>query len=348
MKTKILSLVFLPLLLAGCSLSGGSSSSSAGSLWKSTDSGKTWVLKNKSALNEKIDFAGMDVLNLAIDLSNANVVYAGLRTGGIIKTEDGGETWKHINFQSEKVYGLELDPVNSKIVYTTAVWQGRGKVFKSTDGGDSWQEIYTSPSNGPLAVSLTLDKRNPSSIYITTSDNQVIETTDYGVTWKNIFQTPSPVLKIVIDKINSSLLYLVTQTGVVFRSKDAGKSWEDLSKFIAKTSFNHGQISFVETDPNNGNWLYAAGAAGILRSKDAGENWEVIPTLGNSSTFPVTVVAINPTNSNEIIYGSAQAAYRSVDGGSNWSTFQFPSGKSMRIIKYSSADPSILYAGNSK
>ncbi|MFA6973749.1 MAG: hypothetical protein WC238_03375 [Parcubacteria group bacterium] len=348
-------LILAPMVLAGCSLTPAAPANTPppppnpnNSLWTSTDAGKTWI--NNFPLNQKVDISKVDVLSLAVNPFDAKNVFVGLKGAGILKTDNGGQDWSYLNFQSEKVYGLDIDPKDGRIIYASGVWQKRGKIFKSTDSGENWVEIYTTPANGPLVISLVIDKRSPNIIYATTSDNQVIKSTDTGVSWKNIYTSSSPVLKVAIDRLDSNLIYMATQSGIIFRSKDGGKKFEDLSSQSQrdKKSQNIREVTVIETDPSNSGWLYAVGRAGMLKSSDAGKTWSKIEILNNPQNFPVKTLAVNPANSKELIYGAAQAAYRSVDGGVNWSTFQFDLAKNVNVIKYSNLDPTQLYLGFSK
>jgi len=350
-KCLIIALAIISLAtFSGCSLKNPISStgtSSSGSIWKSSDGGKNWEFKNKTG--EKTTLPAVDVLSIAISPTDSNKVMFGTRENGIILTKDGGENLEATSFTSGKVYGLEINPGDENIVYASGVWQGRGKIFKSQDFGKNWKEIYTSAADGPLVISLTIDRNNPQIIYASTSDNQIIKTTNAGETWKNIFTGQNPVLKVAIDKSNSNLIYFIT-TAAIERSKDGGADFEDLSKLAAdvdKEASNR-DFSVVVTDPYNGNWVYAGGGMGILRSKNSGDTWEKVTILNNPQNFPVKALSISPANSKEIIYGASQAAYKSADEGINWSTSQFESSKSVKVVRYSTADPSVVYLGLSK
>lgn len=348
--------IFAPLFLVGCSLAPGNSntagqpvdqSKSNGSLWESSNGGQTWLDKSFGS-GKNVDTAGFDIISLAVNPYDANMAYAGLRGSGILKTTDGGQSWAYLPFQSQKVYGLELDPVDPKIIYASGVWQNRGKIFKSEDGGQNWKEIYTSPANGPLVIALAINQKNSNVIYASTSDNQVIKAIDAGGSWQSIFAAPGPVTKIALDKANDNLIYLNVPGQGIFQSTDGGVKFSDISGNIAKVAKDNQDVSVLETDPVNANWVYAAGGVGILKSRDAGRNWEKIETLNDPKNFPVKAVAINPSSANEIVYGAAQTVYKSIDGGKNWITAQFEISKSINIIKYSTVSPSNLYLGLSK
>lgn len=343
---------FLLLLLTGCSLSSSVSAPTdsqvytfSKSIWISKDGGKIWADSSK-AIN-KPNATDINPLSLVFDPKDSNVVYAGLHAGGIMKTVNGGDSWEFLSFKTDKVYGLALDPNDSKTIYASTVIGDRGKIFKNSDSGigGNWNEIYTAAISGPLVIYLTIDKKNADTIYIATSDNQVAKSADGGNSWKNIFQSKSPVTKISFDAKNSNSIYLLTKTGEVFYSSNGGSSFESLIRKINTIGIAGSSFSIMETDPSNSGWVYLAGKLGIIRSKDFGQNWEKVVTLNNPQNSPIGALAINPANSKEIIYGASQAAYKSVDEGKTWATSQFDSAKAISILEYNPANPSVIYAG---
>ncbi len=343
------------LIYSGCSLAPTNQSNNqtakitlSKSIWKSQDGGKKWQVKNQG--EGKINFQDLDVLSLATNSNDEDNVYVGLKKGGILETDNGGETWQSLNFQSTKVYGLALNPINGKTLYASGVWQKTGKIFKTDDGGKKWKEIYTSPSAGPLVISITIDKKNPRIIYATTSDNEAIKSLDEGETWKNIYQAKSPILKIKVDAINDQLIYFITDRGSLFRSYDAGKSFKNITKQINKifTNFTNNRFNILVVSASQAKHLYIAGHGGILVSSDAGESWSKIPILTNAQDFTVKALAINPHNPQEIIYAASRATYKSTDGGNSWSTFQFDVNKSINVLQYSPANPQIVFLGLAK
>lgn len=342
----------LLLVLTGCSLTPAVSTPAdsqaytfSKSIWISKDGGKTWADSGKAV--NKPTVTDINPLNLVFNPKDGNVVYAGLRNGGIIKTTNGGESWEFLPFKTDKVYGLALNPSDSKTIYASTVIGDRGKIFKNSEAGTSgdWNEMYTAAINGPLVVYLAIDKKNANTIYIATSDNQAAKSADGGNSWKNIFQSKSPVIKIALDAKNSDSIYLLTKTGEVFFSSNGGGSFESLIKKINITGMAGSGFSVMEADPSNSGWIYLAGKSGIIRSKDFGNNWEKLATLNNPQNSPISALAINPANSKEIIYGASQAAYKSVDEGKTWITSQFDSTKTISILEYNPTNPDVIYAG---
>jgi len=264
-----------------------------------------------------------------------------------MKTTNGGDNWEFLTFKTDKVYGLAIDPVDSRIIYASSVVNNRGKIFKNTASGatDSWTEIYTAASSGPLVVYLAVDKKNANVVYAATSDNQVLKSADGGISWRNLYQAQSPVVKIALDARDSGLVYLLTRSGDILASFDGGDKFESLSNKVNIAGVLGTSFSVLETDPTHGKWIYLAGKNGIIRSKDAGNEWEAILTLNNPQNSPVGALAINPQNSSEIVYGAMQATYKSIDDGKTWVTSQFDVPKPVSILEYAPNNPEIIYAG---
>jgi photosystem II stability/assembly factor-like uncharacterized protein len=353
-KTLVLCLiVLLSLAFSACSLTPQNTGTSvqtyviSKSIWKSTDNGKKWEAKDKA--ENKGTTSDVDALSMAINPYNSQNIYAGLMSGGLMKTDNGGDSWKFIPiFVSGKVYGLALDPADSKIVYASGVFNGRGKIFKSPDQGETWKEIYASAANGPLVISLAVDKRDSRVIYASTSDNEAIKSEDAGETWKNIFRADGPILKFSIDSSNSNIVYFLVDGGHVFRSRNAGEAFEDISAKVSGNFLGGNGFSLLETDPSNSNWVYLAGEGGILLSRDAGERWNQILALNDPKNFPITAFAINPKDSLNMEYGAGQAAYRTDDGGKTWSTSEFDTKRSISFIKYDPQNIQNIYLGFKK
>ncbi len=99
--------------------------SASGGLWKSTNRGIDW----------KNVFADMPVStfgDVAIAPSNPEVIYAG--TGeqnnrqssswgnGVYRSDDGGETWRHLGLDETRHIGkVEVHPLNPDVVYVAAL-----------------------------------------------------------------------------------------------------------------------------------------------------------------------------------------------------------------------------------
>ena len=94
---------------------------------KSTDAGRSWPIT--------YDLPGKDVTSLSVDPQRSGTVYAGLWSGGIYKTTDGGVTWS----QAIKlpVTALAVDPTRPATIYA-GVAKRKYRIIRSTDSGRTW------------------------------------------------------------------------------------------------------------------------------------------------------------------------------------------------------------------
>lgn len=127
-------------------------------IFKTADGGKTW----KKTLFVDNEHGGRDI---EVDWQNPNVVYAamyrGFRKGwdiisggpadkgGIYKSVDGGETWKHVTagLPAPLIGKIDLDIArsNPKVLYAMVEGVGaQGGLYKSTDAGESWTIVNSS------------------------------------------------------------------------------------------------------------------------------------------------------------------------------------------------------------
>jgi hypothetical protein len=133
--------------------------STGGGVWKTTDSGDTWV----NVSDPQIPLGSMGALEVAP--SNPDVVYAGTGSSkirsnvsigrGIWKSTDAGKTSTFIGLRDAgQISTVRVHPTNPDIVWAAALGnpfapnKERG-VFKSTDGGKAWRNVlFVSESCG--------------------------------------------------------------------------------------------------------------------------------------------------------------------------------------------------------
>jgi hypothetical protein len=107
-------------------------------VFKSTDGATSWMTVNSGITD-------LQVISLAVDPSNSNVLYAGTRLHGVFKSVDAGANWSPVNSGLQPTsfaidhFPLIIDPLNPGTVYAGT----DNGVFKSTDSGINWTEANT-------------------------------------------------------------------------------------------------------------------------------------------------------------------------------------------------------------
>lgn len=349
---KITFIIFAVFAFSGCSfnLSGLKESSAGGFLVSEGDENK-WVAKNY--YDEKTNISGIEILTMAVDPTNPDVVYLGSMDDGIFVSNDGGEDWnKIVEFLPIKTYGLAINPSNSQTIYATGVLGKRGKIFRTDDGGKKWLEIYSEPADGTVVISLAISKTNPQVVYAGTSGGMIIKTSDSGGTWENSYTGKSPITKIVFDEKNENAIYFLAFKEGVLMTKNGGNNFEfigidDSKKEEGKKreNFSPSAVQSIVADPGSEGVAYFGTVKGMFRVSNFGNNIEEVEIIGSSKKFPIYAIAVNPNNSSEIVYAAAQAIYKTTDGGRQWSVFQLDTKKSVSTLKYNGGQLSKIYAG---
>ncbi len=210
-------------------------------VFKSTDSGKTWALKNngidgKEPFAWRIIRADDGTLYLIVARRREDGGIGGENDGALYKSTDGAETWAKMPLPEgcNGPNGLALDPTNNRRMYLT-VW-GRaaglndlgGGVFLSEDGGQTWRCIFGGSQH---AYDITVDPKDPKTLYLCGFDYAAFRSTDAGKTWSKIkgynFKWGH---RVVLDPVNPQMIYITTFGGSVWHGPAAGdpKALEDV------------------------------------------------------------------------------------------------------------------------
>ena len=150
-------------------------------LMKSSDRGKTWKsLYNTPVIDEFEGFQVFDyIMELTISPLNGDIMFIALNSGKLLRTTNGGETWKtltNIDVKGGRITGVAINSHNPNILYVTlAGFEKKKKVFSSQDGGKAWKNISYNLPNIPVN----------DIAYVTGSYDDLYVATDLGVYHKS-------------------------------------------------------------------------------------------------------------------------------------------------------------------
>ncbi len=285
----------------------------AGGVWKTTNSGASWV-----PISDLI--ANLAVCTLALASTNPDVIYAGtgesfagtigLIGNGIFKTTDGGASWMHLsatanNANFRLVNKLVVSPNNSQVVYAAT----NSGLWRSLDGGASWNRTLNQPNctdlvgrTGQAADQLIIACR---------PDNQgtIYRNTDAGGagTWEPVHtETGIGRISLALAPSNQAIVYALAVSLVggpnnryanglhaVFRSTSGGAAgtWEARVRNTDATLFNTLLLTNLSVAVCNNSFI----------------------NQGNYDS----AIAVDPADPNRVWVGGV-AAFRSDDGGANW------------------------------
>jgi len=176
----------------------------------------------------------------------------------ILKTTDGGITWKGLQINNQNNHLETIQFLNENVGYCSGPGSNNGVLFKTTDGGESWYELtpnlvedfnyvpmwgchFIDEDNGLLLAGSSCPDGNATNLYF-------LKTTNGGSSWKgtNTNYSNSKLSDPLI--IEKGGLAFALGSGMIWRSDDGGVKWE---KFLKTT----GQDWHEELAYYNGSFL---------------------------------------------------------------------------------------------
>ncbi|MBV9082284.1 MAG: hypothetical protein JOZ62_06400 [Acidobacteriaceae bacterium] len=284
--------------------------STAGYLFKSEDSGKTWTRRDSGLPSSGAVYA------LAIDPQTPTTLYAGLTDGGgLFKSTDGALSWQRMDAgitSGKWILSLAFDPVDSQIVYA-GIGDGTGNpggLFRSSDGGQNWAMIGPALAGFTVDV-IAVDPQDGTTMYAgvrTFSSFRVYKSTDGGGNWTQVLTDNTSLSDLALDPTDHATVY-VSFLGRVWKSHDGGSTWQ--------ITFNQPNTNQLAVDPNAPATVYAATATSIFQSTDQGTTWAEVNAGLNASS--VTSVVLDPQQPATVFADAPNThIYKSVDGGASW------------------------------
>ncbi len=191
------------------------------------EAGGTWTVE--------LALSGTGAQCLAVDPANSDIVYAGLREGGVRRSVDGGGTWQDCGLPEPAVFSLAMSAADGAVYAGTEP----SRLFRGDDRGSNWRE---------LQALLELPSR------------------------PNWSFPPRPwtshVRWIAPCPHDADLLLVGIELGGLMRSTDGGTSWQDHRPGAQP------DVHSLTWHPNTRGRAYEAGGGGAAFSIDAGESWQ--------------------------------------------------------------------------
>lgn len=231
-------------------------------LFKSTDAGATWSLvqglhDHPHRSQWTAGGGGLCLHTVLPDPSNSKRLFVAISTGGVYRTDDGGENWQPRNqgvraqFLPEDqrypewgqcVHKIVSHPSNPQRMFLQNHWG----LYRSEDGGDSWTDIANGvPSD--FGFAMEVDPNDANSVFIVPLESDEFRCTPEG-------------------KLS------------IYRSRNAGESWEALGKGLPQENAMETVLrDGLSTDTLKPTGIYFGTRSGkLFGSADGGESWNSI------------------------------------------------------------------------
>ncbi len=297
-----------------------------GGVYKSKDSGDTWE-RVTGGLPEDEPLGKVDI---AISPANSDRLWVMQQTqrdesGGLYRSSDGGETWKHVNnehrLRQRAWYYTHIfaDPQDQETVFVLNTG-----FYKSTDAGESFDEIDVPHGD---VHSLWQNPNNP-DIMVNSNDGGANVSVNGGKTWTT--QRNQPTAEFYRVEVDDQFPYRVygaqqDNSTISVPNKMPG----DVSPKQYWYSVGGGESGHIAVHPNDSDVVYAGSYSGEITRfhKGTGQTLQMTAyphyTEGTNMTelkyrfqwnFPILISEHAP----DTMYVTSQYVHRSTDGGFTW------------------------------
>ena len=249
-------------------------------VYRSNDAGKTWTKTNDNYIKDMFYTYGYYFGNIRVSSSNPDKIY--LMGVPIIKSEDGGKTFKSIseeNVHSDH-HALWINPNREGHLING----NDGGINISYDDGKTWFKANT-PAVGQF-YSVNVDMEEPFNVYGGLQDNGTWYgpsnyKTDYG--WYQSGQYPyksimgGDGMQVAIDTRDNNTVYAGYQFGNYYRIDKAKKDYKYITPKheLGEKHFRWNWQSPIQISKHNQDIIYF-GSNKLHRSLNKGDNFDVI------------------------------------------------------------------------
>ena len=297
-----------------------------GGIYKSTDSGDSWM-KLTSGLPQGL----IGKSDLAVSLADPDRLYAlveaPISEGGLYRSDDRGESFHLVSTKAELLdrpfyfLNINADPANADILYVCSK-----KYFKSTDGGNTWEERSAPHLD---AHDMWINPNNP-DLFIQSNDGGANVTLDGGKTWSTQRNQPTAELyQVAVDdqypywvyagqQDNSTIMVPSLPPYIPARGGPLG-FWHSLGGC---------ETGPAVPKPGNHNIVYSncKGRFGIYNKETGQEKQYYVGAANMYGHNPrdlkyrfqrVSPIHVSPHNP-DVIYHASQYLHRTTDEGVTW------------------------------
>ena len=246
--------------------------------------GPTWTLQT----------SGVNTRLRGVSAVNARVVWASGSGSTVLRSDDGGASWRKITVTSDRLDFRDIDAIDEKITYVLSIGNGdASRIYKTTDGGATWKLQFR--NDDPKAF----------------LDAMCFWDTDHGL--------------VIGDSIDRQFYLLMTS--------DGGQHWTRIPpNKLPPAQDNEGAFAASGTNiaayGRNYAWIgLGAGArARVIRTSDGGRSWKVFETpVKSGPSSGIFSISFRDASHGVIVGGDYQKENEAVDnlaitsdGGQTW------------------------------
>jgi photosystem II stability/assembly factor-like uncharacterized protein len=285
-----------------------------------------------------LQMSGVTARLRGVSASSENVVWASGADGTVIRTEDGGVTWRrHVIPDTDKLDFRDIDAVDDRTAYVLSIGPGEAsRIYKSSDAGKSWTLQFRNEDPKAFYDAMAFRDGRRGFAFADSVDGSfvVLQTNDGGRTWGRV---PVAALPPALPgegayaasgtniAVRGELVWIATTAARVLRSADGGRSWT-VSRTTLATGPSAGIFSIAFRDDLHGvvvggDFKKEAEAIDNAAITDAGGgSWTAVAGLSGYRSAAAYVPALNRT----LVAVGPSGADVSADDGRRWTPLAGP------------------------
>ena len=252
----------------------------------------TWTLQS----------SGVTARLRGISAVNRRVAWASGSGSTVLRTEDGGASWKKITVTSDKLDFRDIDAIDEKTTYVLSIGNGdASRIYKTTDGGATWRLQF---------------RNDDPKVFL---DAMSFWDADHGL--------------VIGDSIDRQFYLLITS--------DGGQHWTRVPpNKLPPAQDNEGAFAASGTNiavyGRKYAWigLGAAARARVMRTSDGGRSWKIFETpVKSGPSSGIFSISFRDASHGVIVGGDYQKENEAVDnlaitndGGQTWQLVTGPAG----------------------
>ena len=291
--------------------------------WTLQTTGVTARLRGVSAVNERVAWASG---------SGATV----------LRTTDGGATWKKLSVTTETLDFRDIDAIDPQTAYVLSIGKGvASRIYKTTDAGATWTMQFKSDDQKVFLDAMSFWDANHGIVFGDSVDGQlyILTTENGGRTWTRVPPASLPPAlenegAFAASGTNIALFgkthaWIGTGAGArarVLRTMDRGRSWQVADTPLAAGPFT-GIFSIAFRDAKHG--VVAGGdyrkeqeaVDNLAVTSDGGVTWKLVKGL---SGFRSVVAYVPGAKTPALVAVGPSGGDYSLDDGQTWSRIEGP------------------------
>jgi photosystem II stability/assembly factor-like uncharacterized protein len=290
----------------------------------------TWTLQT----------SGVTARLRGVSAVNARVAWASGSGSTVLRTEDGGGSWKKLTVTTDALDFRDIDAIDENTAYVLSIGNGAAsRIYKTTDGGKTWGLQFRNDDPKRFLDAMSFWDADHGLVIGDSIDRHfdILLTSNGGQTWT---QVPTNILPPALENEGAFAasgtnvaVYGKSQAWIalgaaararVLHTSDRGLHWQVFDTPI-KSGQSSGTFSIAFRDQRHG--VIVGGDYqkekvaddNLAITSDGGETWKLLKGLSGFRS----VVAYLPGTQSVIALGPAGGDY-STDDGQTWTRIEGP------------------------